>query len=570
MIILDIPRRFSGAYVEVPTYHRAHLSLAPEAQVHLCLLPRHMSATNSRGSVPLPELIVSPIDLNHWTSIWRLTVFLRERPGLVHDVYDTLMRHGINVLAAESTNMEEQQLHYVEMIIDVEDAADHERPAESAARRVERVEWSILARLFDDIVFAADGLPRLKIRPVQNLWHAKSVYLRELANYEEGLPFKPLADTARARLSQPSGEGRHLRIPLPKSMREAIARVTAVEREGHHTDYGYHLRVSDTKDRFLRVFFFRTSDAVIHARIEHTEQRGALATITGALRDHGFDILTSFSSLYEHKKRATFEVVVRAPALHGKSAEALKAYLESALQSPHCLDYELEVGYPRNYGPQWSKKRLEPRPPQLDFRERPDIEAENDTANSLANMYSGLQARFDEFVRRIQGGSLLGVDQAKWTLVNRLLTQFRRWSSSAHSKALFVSCQFKNPNLFGAVRQAAECADLKFTVVTGENLVGFPTKIEGLINRIGSCTHYLGVWSIEGAERLGEQYWPSPWLLWEWGVACALGLKWRLLISKAISTESWSKIRHDQQHEIFSEQDFETRLRSVLTNLANL
>ncbi len=108
MLVLDIPQRSPDhfAYIDVPIYHRVHLSLAADIPVHACLL---------RGATEphLPELVISPFDFNKWDRIWRLNMSLQDRPGLLNEVWETVESTEISILACEASTMEEQSLFYL-------------------------------------------------------------------------------------------------------------------------------------------------------------------------------------------------------------------------------------------------------------------------------------------------------------------------------------------------------------------------------------------------------------------------------------------------------------------------
>lgn len=88
--------------------------------------------------------------------------------------------------------------------------------------------------------------------------------------------------------------------------------------------------------------------------------------------------------------------------------------------------------------------------------------------------------------------------------------------------------------------------------MTGENLTQFESNVDGIIEKMKLCTHFLGVWTRMAGHNVSKEVWPSPWLLWELGVAEAIGLKWSLLISDEISQDTWKKIHSSRQHVIFS------------------
>ncbi len=79
------------------------------------------------------------------------------------------------------------------------------------------------------------------------------------------------------------------RFRLPSEMREVLkAQVTAEAGSGKE---GYYLRLSDTKDRFLRVLFFESDDPVVHCRVEFNSAPAAVTEITGAIKKNGLNIL---------------------------------------------------------------------------------------------------------------------------------------------------------------------------------------------------------------------------------------------------------------------------------------
>jgi hypothetical protein len=119
------------------------------------------------------------------------------------------------------------------------------------------------------------------------------------------------------------------------------------------------------------------------------------------------------------------------------------------------------------------------------------------------------------------------------------------------------------------LEEVVKRATLKgFTVVTGKNLLEYNLFRRGLLEKMGSCTHFLGVWSDDGAQIVGDKHWPSPWLLWEFGVAEASGLAWRLLISEKIDEAAWKRLAPEKQHSIFGETDFQARLSEILEVLS--
>jgi hypothetical protein len=318
---------------------------------------------------------------------------------------------------------------------------------------------------------------------------------------------------------------------------------------------GYYLRLSDTKDRMLRVLFFRINDPVIHCRIEHRLRPGAVAEITQALKEKGFSILTAYLAPSDGLGRSRLEVVVKCDALTGSPTSEIKSRLEGALrESEASRDLSMTVGYPRNYGRKWESLPLEP-------------------AASVANPSEGNNPRWDEqmvadlktrhsiLYGKVRGGRDVLDERHRQQLIASLIEKANEFGlRDAHAKSLFVSCHYKGNQLDLIEKLATQRG---FFVFTGKDLLQNDTIAQGLLDRINNCSHYLGVWSREGAHKLGSEYWPSAWLLWEFGAAEAFGLEWRLLISKGIADMAWQKIAAFRQHSTF-DLDFETKVTEIL------
>lgn len=189
-------------------------------------------------------------------------------------------------------------------------------------------------------------------------------------------------------------------------------------------------------------------------------------------------------------------------------------------------------------------------------------------AQWFEDLHRSLEVQYKDLKSRADRG-LDPSDIPRWNLVKHLRARYDKLvgSQSTGGKGLFISCHY-NGNQLDIVKSEAESKG--FSVVTGKDLLPYDTINHGLVNKINSCTHFLGVWTRDGAQVLGRQYWPSPWLLWEFRVAQAFGLTWRLLISDKIDGAAWNKIASHCPQAIFSELDFQTRLAQILDVLSAL
>lgn len=551
MLILDRPRPNPEQFrfIAIPHYHRPHLGLAPNRTAYVSLLPSPSSASID---LPLPELIISGYQEQEWQQLWRLTIFLRERPGLVRDVAETFESNQINIVATETSVILEQDLHKVEVVFKTEEQA------------VPWLDWTLQARLAGDLAFARNGEPRLHIEPLHDLREASKAFaayrpIRETDQRQ--LLFSPLHDNARTEF-QETEPGRHeLRVRLPNTMRDALTRVI-LDKGAEKPEWGYHLRISDSHERIMRVLFFRSTDPVLFASIEHNDEIGALATITRALSERDFTLLTALHVPAERDSRAVVELVAYAANLKGSSSADRKEALEQALShSAPCAGLDLRISYPNNYRAPQEWKDIQSNEPS-------ERTPEPDFQSFVRSLREATSVRYDAMAQQIQRGiPILREEANQWNLVNKLSVQYQRLSLVPSKKALFVSCHYAGEQLRSICEEAIK-PEYNFSVFTGEHLEGFSNKVEGLVERIRSCTHFLGVWLCEGALELGEQRWPTPWLLWELGIAEALGLQWRLLIERGIAEEAWRRIYEAQQHVLCHSTEFEKKLEYTLKILS--
>jgi predicted amino acid-binding ACT domain protein len=543
MLILDIPRRLenNGEFIDIPVFHRTHLGLSQDTTVYFCFLPGQSTSIGSFPHINTPELIISPFNFDNWDKLWRITASLKERIGIIYDICDLMRFYNVDILATESGAMQEQDLFHIEMIVYI-----------ANENSLKQIEWAILTKLFDDINFLPDGSPRLRMRRVFNLRRTKQIYDSQIECDEKTILFKPIKDFIDLDVVIPEPV-RTLRMQLPENIRNILKNHICED-----NNWGYYLRISDTKDRFLRILFFRNSDNVIHARIEHSDKIGALSFITYALKQNNFNIITALSTPSENRKRTITEIIVRSINTKKISTSEVKQKIKNALSSSKAAsDLKLDIGYPEKYAVKWEKERL-----QYSGTDEKQNKIEN--CNSQYELNESLKRRTQYLVNNRLIGNFSNEDKFKFTLAEKLRIQFENITSVPQKKILFISCHNKGNQLM-KIKSKADA--LGFYVITGENLFNATNAVAELIKQIQLCTHFLGVWSEIGSHKYGKDYWPSPWLLWELGVASAFNLSWDLIISNTITEESWKKLNAPQQIVRYNEQNFSDQLEIVLNAL---
>lgn len=562
MLVLDIPRRCPSdfEYIDLPLYHRVHLGLAAHIPLHGCLLA-------SSRSPHLPELVLSPFELEKWDKIWRLNLTLKDRPGLFNEVTDVLEHHKALLLAAESSATQQQGLYQMEVVMELVDES-----------RIEWIRYCLLARFFKEMTFI-EKQPRLRIQRLQSLFHAKRDFEDQKQWPEHRLPegFSPERaeihlewaigeDDAGTKAPKAHGNAENLEglkkpqvlhLILPENVRHVLKSTVGRYEQASRYSGGFYLRVSDTKNRFLRVIFFKSNDPSLHCRIEYLDRLGALADLTQVLKAQDFNILSAYLGPGGEKNKSRLELVVRSSRMEGMRSAQRKEFLEQALSQPEFIsDLQIVIGYPKNYAHEWLFHPIVPA-----------RSGETKIRDNYTTWFSDLEKT--SLKQRAHCEAQTDPDlEPYWNLAKQLRDKYEEITKTKDKKKfLFVSCHYSINQLKTIEHHAKRYG---FAVRTGENLVKDPSLTSGLIKKIKESTHFLGVWSSDGAQKLEESWWPSPWLLWEFGVAEAFGLTWRLLIQNDVDQSVWQKLAPHRQHPRFTTVNFVEKLKEVLKILSEL
>jgi predicted amino acid-binding ACT domain protein len=568
MLILDKPRNFGGSTIRIPLYHRSHLSLFPTATVWLCLLPGRQA-----GEL-LPEITISPIELDAWSDLWRISITMKDRVGLVHDFFQMLADNHINIVAAESSSMETQRMHSIEAVVDAkryqgssQDKTHAERSLDAEIDDLVDLRRFILARALPEIALSPSGKPRLKIRRVRHLFEAK----QSLAQAEQDArllnAFRPIVERVDVRrITEKIGErevtrGVVIDLPVDVSLMLSDALGT-VNESGKPAKY---LSVSNTADRFLRVYFIKQSENIIDPTLRHEDKVGALAAITDAMARNGFNILTALSRQYKVGSPAHSEFVLKPPPnLRTSSEEEIRAKLKEALSTPRLInDYKIGVGYPKSYSESAPTEAIT-RPVSGDEQSNPPA----DTDSLIRQKYLVLKERVNQ-------ADVSGEDKLRYRIARDLWADTAADSVShetetAIKRFLFVSYSFAARDVFDRVKEAAK--DFGFEVITAAKLSAHKTTRVGVVRTMREqCTHFLGLWTEHGGIEVEKNlWWPSPWLGWEYGVANTTPLHSKLFISERIREDSWNRFAGEATHVIYSTVNFNEKLAEVLDGLSQL
>ena len=288
MLILDTLTKIKNGSIDIPDYHRGHLSLKTGTSVTLCFLPCQQSDTSPR----LTEMVISPVAFDSWRYLTRINARLYDKPGVVRKLASAVRARGLNILYEASGPIENRKLHRVEFLVDARNF--YQQFEEYRENEDSNIDYIVLAYLerwlkafcMNELVFDRTRL-RLKVRPMEGFRNAHNNFYRCLAD--------PRSDSqANSRPFQERAAVEKGKIALPENILNAIP---DVEKRV--------LLISDTKDRVLRAFFLHPEEHYTYARVLHADSESSLATISSCLSESFFTRTRSASQPYASESESS-------------------------------------------------------------------------------------------------------------------------------------------------------------------------------------------------------------------------------------------------------------------------
>lgn len=556
--------------IRVESYHRGHLSLRPGTQVFLALYPGD-DRRNSAGSMgKFPEMMGTTIHKDSWRYVFRISLTLKDRAGVVHQVLESVAAHGGNVLYLDSSSIEQERYHQVEAIVDF-------RPLVARLRSVPADESEALIRgilLADcyNVIASQDGRPKVAVSVMRSL-RRMDLALSVIANPQTLIAICEVGE---------KGD-----LALPSALIEDVNYEMQRSFPGHPliAEGTKYLLTSDTKERTFHVHVLSERQLVVWCAIRHDDRPGALAAITDSLRGEQITILTSLNRLEAHLQQSWFEAVLACDRWIRAGTDAVDdRQKEIELEVQRILHEKVPVHFgwqvyfnQRAADDRVREKRAPPPNTPLRNQRKPvlvgewlegrntllkEVDAKRDDRSEHDDhmlFHAPLDDRTDRNDRRT-----LAEGVAEVIRITRLRPR-RLFLSIAHIA--------QNDDLVDVVRDVCHQNQFYCDVVTStERSMGVRAEVR---RRIEDCTHFLGVWThsrwdsgtdesgrfrVErrrgpdtaegepskrnGADEVVDERLPrpSPWCLWEIAVAEVLGRTIRVAIQDGMSRADYEAL----------------------------
>jgi hypothetical protein len=537
--------------IEVPPFHTGHLGFVPGTPVLISLVAAPDSGTHC-------EVVVTPFEQDV-RYLARVSVSMRDEPGVVARLVAAVASLGINIEVQESSSINLLNHHSVSLIVDLSESemptrAEYAAPGSipetpTAVRRMYRDYGSLFpiqdlrfVRLFESIVahcadvmvwkeISGEKVPDISIQPYSDRPLSKSE-VRPLVRGDRQL---------------------HVKFDVPKAITPRLRQVIGADPKFEY------LLVSDTATRALHVFFLHPSLAarLFHVGFFHDDVPGALATILALLRDAKFNILTSLVRKQENG-RSVWEAVVeyqgkgKVPASDSRPAHSPITQEELGWICGRIVTAQRGKRKPADYGIQIAPPKYPARPSGEELEPIPLGERLGSTAGSPMAKRDYHQGTHLARQRKSLADRELDFEvQQKSEL---LLSLIEQRNAGDGRPGVFLSYPEHAHKHGEAVERLLED---RYRIAKYQEPNGEPI-VEEVIRLIEGCDYFIGIWHHSGRPKKDKPTREiSPWMMFEYGIARATEKPAMVVHSDQLHPDVWKRIDSGIATPKYSEFDFD-------------
>lgn len=232
------------------------------------------------GSKDFIEFVLTPFRVTLWSDLWYVNLVNKEEIGIVARLSEFMRAREINIVAMYSNTTWGGRYHASRIALDCRDYKSEGDPSvrqSSARAELRRLKRELAASFIKEIVVLHGSEPSISIERDQSLWSLYKVSKHLLDNSEEHLP---LVDGS-------------VTIPSQHVDRFAENYSAAYEISRVELDKVQALTSLDPQSDVLRITIFFRGFGILPIIISADNEPGAIAAVTDALAQAGFNILAS-------------------------------------------------------------------------------------------------------------------------------------------------------------------------------------------------------------------------------------------------------------------------------------
>jgi hypothetical protein len=304
---------------EVPFYHRVALGLESNTTVFLTPVPR-----SADSDAAFSELLITTVEPKLWSRLWRLSLTLKEGPGRVSEVLESLKNYNVNISTLETLTTERDEVHALLAIVDM--GTVHGAESENAPHSVDLMQDSDdpIATSFREI--AGDWLKK-------DILKAPSSFTRLARLFEAGKKRQAMGWSAAVEAR--TIEGSIVPVFADEFRRYFQSYVLRATATPWPTRY---LLFSDTEEKHLTVHFVEESEVLLRASITHGDRPGAILDFARAFV--GANILNSYSRLRKSGHSAQWKVTLDVTKVNSCASILIDATSKSASGENAFFEYD--------------------------------------------------------------------------------------------------------------------------------------------------------------------------------------------------------------------------------------
>jgi hypothetical protein len=238
----------------------------------------------------LCELVITPLRHDMWQDLWMITMFYRDVPGMLARLSGILHARRINIVSMNSSTIELGEFHQSRVLVDCAkycSEVDHSHNYRKSHPNcsLSRLKRELTMEFIREI--APPPYPSVTIERCLSFW---SLY--QACTQAHSFPY-PI----KLRVNQGS-------VELPGvEMKKLCA-----ESEGARM-----LISTDPSAELIRIFPFSPHNGILPVSLSLDNRPGAIASVTKALGDARFNILSAKAWTSEDQQRTSLWLLIRSP-----------------------------------------------------------------------------------------------------------------------------------------------------------------------------------------------------------------------------------------------------------------
>ena len=263
--------------VRLAIFHRAAVGVFPGTKVFAVPL------------VSTNEIILTPIDPATWGDLWRLEATVSDEPGSAKALVQTLVENNVNVLVHEGVSESTERGTTVHRIFEILDLTRYAHGRDGTTDLRNSVEKTMLKPncLINRLVTNAEHC--LALADDQAAWDLRF---------------------SRMEFFHGNKENRVHKVGLTVNVEHEIQIPTSLMRDMPHVadpaiPVALHI-ISDTEQKYVKLRVLSPQRYYLLVEIEHVERVGAIDSFMTVLREHGANIIDSYSRLKSVSNTASF------------------------------------------------------------------------------------------------------------------------------------------------------------------------------------------------------------------------------------------------------------------------